>query len=100
MDAAIIGAGPAGLMAAEVLVQGGASVTVYDAMPSAGRKFLMAGRGGLNLTHSEPLPTFLARYREAEPRLTAAIEAFPPDRLCAWSETLGQTTFVGSSGRV
>ena len=77
---AIIGAGPAGLMAAEVLAQGGADVTVYDAMPSAGRKFLMAGRGGLNLTHSEPLPAFLARYREAMPHLAAAIEAFPPQR--------------------
>ncbi|WP_082069951.1 TIGR03862 family flavoprotein [Bradyrhizobium sp. LTSP885] len=98
--AAIIGAGPAGLMAAEVLAQGGASVTVYDAMPSAGRKFLMAGRGGLNLTHSEPLPDFLARYREAMPHLKAAIEAFPPDTLRDWSEALGQPTFVGSSGRV
>jgi uncharacterized flavoprotein (TIGR03862 family) len=100
MDAAIIGAGPAGLMAAEVLAQGGARVTVYDAMPSAGRKFLMAGRGGLNLTHSEKLPQFLARYREAAPHLAAAIEAFPPDRLREWSEALGQPTFVGSSGRV
>jgi uncharacterized flavoprotein (TIGR03862 family) len=100
MDVAIIGAGPAGLMAAEVLAQGGARVTVYDAMPSAGRKFLMAGRGGLNLTHSEKLPQFLARYREAAPRLAAAIEAFPPDRLREWSEALGQPTFVGSSGRV
>ena len=100
IEAAVIGAGPAGLMAAEVLAQGGASVTVYDAMPSAGRKFLMAGRGGLNLTHSEPLPAFLARYREAAPRLETAISAFPPDRLRAWSEALGQPTFVGSSGRV
>jgi uncharacterized flavoprotein (TIGR03862 family) len=98
--AAVIGAGPAGLMAAEVLAHGGASVTVYDAMPSAGRKFLMAGRGGLNLTHSEKLPQFLARYREAAPNLTAAIEAFTPDRLREWSEALGQPTFVGSSGRV
>ena len=97
---AVIGAGPAGLMAAEVLVRGGARVTVYDAMPSAGRKFLMAGRGGLNLTHSEPLPAFLSRYREATPRLAAAIEAFPPDALRGWSEALGQPTFVGSSGRV
>src|SRR6185436_4692168 len=97
---AIIGAGPAGLMAAEVLAQGGAAVTVYDAMPSAGRKFLMAGRGGLNLTHSDPLPTFLARYREAMPHLKAAIEAFPPQALRDWSEALGQETFVGSSGRV
>jgi len=87
-------------MAAEVLSQGGARVTIYDAMPSAGRKFLMAGRGGLNLTHSEPLPAFLARYREAAPRLAGAIEAFPPDALRAWSETLGQPTFIGSSGRV
>jgi uncharacterized flavoprotein (TIGR03862 family) len=99
-EAAIIGAGPAGLMAAEVLAQGGARVTVYDAMPSAGRKFLMAGRGGLNLTHSEDLLQFLARYREAAPRLSAAIEAFPPDRLREWSKALGQPTFVGSSGRV
>jgi uncharacterized flavoprotein (TIGR03862 family) len=97
---AVIGAGPAGLMAAEVLAQGGAQVTVYDAMPSAGRKFLMAGRGGLNLTHSEPLPEFLARYREAMPHLAAAIEAFPPQALRDWSEALGQETFIGSSGRV
>jgi uncharacterized flavoprotein (TIGR03862 family) len=100
LHVAVIGAGPAGLMAAEELAQGGASVTVYDAMPSAGRKFLMAGRGGLNLTHSEALPAFLARYREAMPKLAPAIEAFPPDRLRQWSEQLGQPTFVGSSGRV
>lgn len=87
-------------MAAEVLAQGGGSVTVYDAMPSAGRKFLMAGRGGLNLTHSEPLPDFLARYREAMPHLRAAVEAFPPDALRDWSAALGQLTFIGSSGRV
>jgi uncharacterized flavoprotein (TIGR03862 family) len=97
---AIVGAGPAGLMAAEVLAQGGAAVTVYDAMPSAGRKFLMAGRGGLNLTHSEPLPQFLARYGGAMPRLKAAISAFPPQALRNWSEALGQPTFVGSSGRI
>src|ERR1700758_635368 len=100
MDAAVIGAGPAGLMAAEVLAQGGADVTVYDAMPSAGRKFLMAGRGGLNLTHSEELSDFLARYREAMPHLKAAVEAFPPSALRDWSEALGQPTFVGTSGRV
>src|SRR6266702_3314233 len=87
-------------MAAEVLAQGGARVTVYDAMASAGRKFLMAGRGGLNLTHSEPLPQFLARYREAAPKLKAAIDAFPPDALRAWSEALGEPTFAGTSGRV
>jgi uncharacterized flavoprotein (TIGR03862 family) len=97
---AIIGAGPAGLMAAEVVAPSGARVTVYDAMPSAGRKFLMAGRGGLNLTHSEALPQFLARYREAAPKLKAAIDAFPPAALRDWSEALGQPTFVGSSGRV
>ncbi|WP_375411037.1 NAD(P)/FAD-dependent oxidoreductase [uncultured Bradyrhizobium sp.] len=99
-EVAIIGAGPAGLMAAEVLAQGGARVTVYDAMPSAGRKFLMAGRGGLNLTHSEPRPEFLARYGAAAPRLAPVIDGFPPDALRAWSEALGQPTFVGSSGRV
>ena len=97
---AVIGAGPAGLMAAEVLAQGGARVTVYDAMPSAGRKFLMAGRGGLNLTHSEPLPEFLARYREATSWLQPAISDFPPSALREWSEALGQPTVVGSSGRV
>ena len=97
---AVIGAGPAGLMAAEIASQSGARVVVFDAMPSAGRKFLMAGRGGLNLTHSEALPAFLARYGEAAPNVTAAIEAFPPQALRDWSAELGQETFVGSSGRV
>ena len=97
---AVIGAGPAGLMAAEVLAQGGASVTVYDAMPSVGRKFLMAGRGGLNLTYSEPLPQFLARYRDAASHLEPAIASFPPDALREWSAALGQPTFIGSSRRV
>src|SRR6266702_2767920 len=100
IQVAVIGAGPAGLMAAEVLAQGGADVTVYDAMASAGRKLLMAGRGGLNLTHSEPLPAFLARYGNARPHLEAAIDAFPPQALRDWSEALGQPTFVGSSCRV
>jgi uncharacterized flavoprotein (TIGR03862 family) len=99
-NVAVIGAGPAGLMATETLARGGARVTVYDAMPSAGRKFLMAGRGGLNLTHSDPLPAFLTRYREAMPQLANAIQAFPPDHLRAWCEALGQPTFVGSSGRI
>jgi len=99
-NVAIIGAGPAGLMAAEVLAQGGAGVTVYDAMPSAGRKLLMAGRGGLNLTHSEPLPEFMKRYGVAPSQLAAAIAAFPPDALREWSDALGQPTFVGSSGRI
>ena len=96
----MVGAGPAGLMAAEVLAAGGACVTVYERMASAGRKFLLAGRGGLNLTHSEELPRLLARYGAAAPRLGAAIEAFPPEALRAWSAALGQPTFVGSSGRV
>src|ERR1700694_4161636 len=97
---AVIGAGPAGLMAAEWLAQGGAAAAVSDAMPSAGRKFLMAGRGGLNLTHSEPLPAFLTRYGKAMPRLAPPIDAFSPDALRAWSEALGQPTFIGSSGPV
>ncbi len=87
-------------MAAEVLAEGGAAVTVYDAMPSAARKFLMAGRGGLNLTHSEELPAFLARYREAAPWLAPAVTAFSPQHLRDWCEALGEPTFVGSSGRV
>jgi len=100
MRAAVIGGGPAGLMAAEVLARAGVAVTVYDQMPSLGRKFLLAGRGGLNLTHSEPLETFLSRYADAPALLRHTIEAFPPDALRAWSEELGQPTFVGSSGRV
>ncbi|HYJ43161.1 MAG TPA: TIGR03862 family flavoprotein [Xanthobacteraceae bacterium] len=99
-DIAIVGAGPAGLMAAEVLADHGARVTVYDGRPSVGRKFLLAGRGGLNLTHSEDMERFLARYGDAAPRLRAAIEAFPPSAVRAWCEGLGQETFVGSSGRV
>src|SRR6202046_5481853 len=99
-DVAVIGAGPAGLMAAEGLAGGGIRVTGYVAMPSVGRKFLMAGRGGLNLTHSEALPQFLGRYGRATPQLKSVIEAFPPDALRAWSEALGQPTFTGSSGRV
>jgi uncharacterized flavoprotein (TIGR03862 family) len=97
---AVIGAGPAGLMAAEMIGQAGAQVTIYDAMPSAGRKFLLAGRGGLNLTHSEASPAFLTRYGAAMLHLAPAIEAFSPETLRAWSESLGQPTFVGSSGRV
>src|SRR5215210_1164332 len=99
-NVAIIGGGPAGLIAAEVLANAGVAVTVYDAMASAGRKFLMAGRGGLNLTHSEALPEFLTRYGEAMPRLAPVVTEFSPNALRAWSETLGQPTFVGSSGRV
>jgi uncharacterized flavoprotein (TIGR03862 family) len=87
-------------MAADIAAAGGAQVAVYDAMPSLGRKFLMAGRGGLNLTHSEDLEKFLARYGAARPHLRAAIEAFPPQALCDFAHALGQETFVGSSGRV
>lgn len=97
---AIIGGGPAGLMAAEVLATGGHRVTIYDRMPSLGRKFLMAGRGGLNLTHSEPLDMFLTRYGDAAAWLEPSIRAFPPEALNAWCEGLGEETFVGSSGRV
>lgn len=97
---AVIGAGPAGLMAAEVLAGAGCAVTVYDRMPSVGRKLLMAGRGGLNLTHSEPLERFLPRYGPAAGRLAPVVEAYPPAALLAWAEGLGQQTFVGSSGRV
>ncbi len=97
---AVIGAGPAGLMAAEVLAAGGVDVTIHERMPSAGRKFLMAGRGGLNLTHSEEREPFLARYGTAREDLRAAIAAFPPESLRAWSAALGQSTYVGSSGRV
>jgi len=98
--AAVIGAGPAGLIAAETLAREGVSVTVYDRMPAPGRKFLLAGRGGLNLTHSEEFERFLSRYGAAAPRLRAAIEAFPPSALRTWCEGLGQETFVGTSGRV
>lgn len=96
----IVGAGPAGLMAAERLAQAGCKVTVHERMPSVARKFLLAGRGGLNLTHSEPLPGFLKRYGEAEGRLAPMIEGFDPADLIAWANGLGQETFVGSSGRV
>ena len=97
---AIIGGGPAGLFAAEILGRAGLKVTVHDRMTTVGRKLLMAGRGGLNLTHSEPLGTFLGRYGAAEAFLTPVIEAFPPTALRDWAAGLGQTTFVGSSGRV
>ena len=97
---AIVGGGPAGLAAAEWLAGAGRTVTVYERMPSVGRKLLIAGRGGLNLTHSEPLADFLARYAPVDPRLPAAVADYPPDALRAWCEGLGETTFVGSSGRV
>jgi uncharacterized flavoprotein (TIGR03862 family) len=99
-DVAIVGGGPAGLMASDVLVRGGVRVTIYDQMPAVGRKFLLAGRGGLNLTHSEPLDQFLRHYGSAETRIRSAIEGSSPDDLRAFCAELGQPTFVGSSGRV
>ena len=99
---AIIGGGPAGLMAAEVLAAAGPalSVQVYDAMPSVGRKFLLAGKGGLNLTHSEAAEPFLSRYGERSAQLQPLLAAFGPAELRAWAQALGVETFVGSSGRV
>ena len=96
----VIGAGPAGLAVAEVIAEAGLRVVVHHASPSPARKFLLAGRGGLNLTHSEPLATFLTRYGDAASRLRPAIEAFPPEALRVWAADLGEQTFVGSSGRV
>ena len=96
----IIGAGPAGLMAAERLARAGAAVTVHEAMPSVARKFLMAGRGGLNLTHSEGMEGFVGRYGAASGTVQAWLEAFSPTHLIGWAEGLGQATFTGSSGRV
>jgi uncharacterized flavoprotein (TIGR03862 family) len=98
---AIIGGGPAGLMAAEVLAaQGIAEIHLFDAMPSVGRKFLMAGKGGLNLTHSEPLDQLLGRYGPRRDRLTPIISAFGPQELRNWAKDLGIETFIGSSGRI
>ena len=96
----VIGAGPAGLMAADAMARAGLRVTVFERMPSAGRKFLMAGRGGLDLTHSDPIEVFLQRYAGAAPWLGRAIEQFPPNELRAWAERHDEETFVGSSGRV
>lgn len=97
---AIIGGGPAGLMAAEVLSQAGVKVDLYDSMPSVGRKFLLAGVGGMNITHSEPYPAFLSRYAERSGDIAPLLRSFGADDLCAWIHGLGIETFVGSSGRV
>jgi hypothetical protein len=97
---AVIGGGPAGLMAAEVLSQAGIRVDLYDAMPSVGRKFLLAGVGGMNITHAEPFEAFLSRYGARAALIRPMLEAFSPEALRAWSLGLGVETFVGSSGRV
>lgn len=99
-EALVIGAGPAGLMAAQVLANGGAKVRVFDAMASVGRKFLLAGRGGLNLTHSEPLSSFASRYFDQSPVVRPWLQDFGPAEVVAWAQGLGIETFVGSSGRV
>lgn len=97
---AVIGAGPAGLMAAEVLAAGGVQVDVYDAMPSAGRKFLLAGKGGMNITHSEPYEAFVRRYGARAGEVGRWLERFTPEQVREWIHGLGIETFVGSSGRV
>jgi uncharacterized flavoprotein (TIGR03862 family) len=97
---AIIGGGPAGLMAAEVLSQAGYKVDVYDGMPSVGRKFLLAGVGGMNITHSEPSPAFVSRYAESAPTIAPMLQSFGAQALCEWIHGLGIETFIGSSGRV
>ncbi len=97
---AVIGGGPAGLMAAEALSRGGVRVELFDAMPSVGRKFLMAGKGGMNITHSEPRQPFLSRYGTRQAQIGPLLDAFGPDALREWIHGLGIETFVGSSGRV
>lgn len=97
---AIIGGGPAGLMAAEVLGQGGVHVDVYDSMPSLGRKFLMAGKSGLNITHDEPFEEFVARYGTRQMEIETLLKSFTPADLRKWAKGLGIDTFVGTSGRV
>lgn len=97
---AVIGGGPAGLMAAEMLSAAGHAVTVFEAMPTVARKLLMAGKSGLNITHAEDYDSFRQRFGEAEPRLFAALDDFTPDMLRDWAQGLGQETFVGTSGRV
>ena len=96
--ARVIGGGPAGLMAAEVLARAGVAVTVHERMPSPGRKFLLAGHGGLNITHSEDRDRFLTRYGSSADLLAPMLAVFGPDDLRAWCASLGEPTFVGTSG--
>src|SRR4051812_16547058 len=98
--ATVVGGGPAGLIAAEVLARAGVDVTVYDRMPSVSRKFLLAGHGGLNLTHTEERDRFLSRYGAAADRLAPMLDVFGPEDLRAWCAGLGEPTIVGTSGRV
>jgi uncharacterized flavoprotein (TIGR03862 family) len=100
MTVAIVGGGPAGLMAAEMLSQAGQQVHVYDAMPSVGRKFLLAGKGGLNLTHSEPFGAFISRYGARAQQMEPLLRQFDAQALREWAQGLGIATFVGTSGRV
>ncbi|MCX7126179.1 MAG: NAD(P)/FAD-dependent oxidoreductase, partial [Gammaproteobacteria bacterium] len=97
---AIIGGGPAGLMAAEILSQNDVTVDLYESMPSLGRKFLMAGKSGLNLTHAEPYHTFITRYGDKQKQIETHLNHFKPDDLLAWVKGLGIETFIGSSGRI
>ena len=97
---AVIGGGPAGLMAAETLAQHGLCVNLYDAMPSVGRKFLIAGKGGLNITHAEPFEQFVSRYGDRRSQLEPYLTAFGPQELRTWLHELGFETFIGSSGKV
>ncbi|WP_341368000.1 TIGR03862 family flavoprotein [Yoonia sp. BS5-3] len=99
-DAVVIGAGPAGLMAAETLGRAGVSVTIIDAMPSVGRKFLMAGKSGLNLTKAEPMDRFIAAFGNIPPVMQKSLAAFGPDQVIAWAHDLNQATFTGTTGRV
>ncbi len=97
---AVVGGGPAGLMAAEVLIQGGVAVNLYDAVPSVGRKFLRAGTGGLNITHSEPFEQFVSRYGSRREQIELLLKQFGPNDITTWVHELGFETFVGTSGRV
>src|SRR5262245_16696404 len=94
---AIIGGGPAGLMAAEAARSAGAEIDLYDAMATVGRKFLLAGKGGLNLTHSEPITPFLSRYGARQAQLAPIIQSFGPEKIRAWAQGLGIGTFIGTS---